>query len=88
MKMCWGKEGERASITVRPELPPGQDDLDHVTLFLHSSAQSSHHIAQAAHFADWGHLHRHVHHMQPRGINLHSTEHNQLTSMIQDQFFP
>ena len=52
---------------------PGQDDLHHVPLLLHGSAQSGDHIAQAAHLADGRHLHCHMHHVQPWRLQLQHT---------------
>lgn len=52
---------------------PGQDDFDVVAELLDCAAEGSDDVPQAPYLADGRHLHRHVHHMQPRGRQLHTT---------------
>ena len=71
--VCNARLGHPQQKSLRAEgggLLPGQDDLHHVPLLLDGPAQRGDHVAQAAHLADGRHLHRHMHHMQPRGLQL------------------
>ena len=65
---AWGCTS-RGRQRLREHLP-GQNNLHHVPLLLDCPAQRGDYIAQAAHLADGRHLHRHVHHMQPWGLQL------------------